>query len=50
MNNVGSRRRKGPQMFLKYAGMRMEERDPLVAEWASTIRGEELPTASAPKI
>ena len=43
------RRRKGPQMFMKYAGMTMEERDPLVAEWANTIRVEELPTASAPK-
>ncbi len=49
MNNVGSRRRKGPQMFMKYAGMKMEERDPLVAEWANTIRAEEVPTASAPK-
>lgn len=43
------RRRKGPQMFMKYAGMTMEERDPLVAEWANTIRVEEVPTASAPK-
>lgn len=43
------RRRKGPQMFLKYAGMTMEERDPLVAEWANTIRVEEAPTAAAPK-
>ena len=43
------RRRKGPQMFLKYAGMTMDERDPLVAEWANTIRVEEVPTASAPK-
>ena len=43
------RRRKGPQMFMKYAGMTMEERDPLVAEWANTIRVEEIPTASAPK-
>jgi hypothetical protein len=40
MNNVGSRRRKGPQMFMKYAGMRMEERDPYVAEWANTTRVE----------
>ena len=37
------------QMFVKYAGMKMEERDPLVAEWANTIRVEEVPTASAPK-
>jgi hypothetical protein len=43
------RRRKGPQMFMKYAGMTMEERNPLVAEWANTIRIEEAPTASAPK-
>jgi len=49
MNNVGSRRRKGPQMFMKYAGMTMEERDPLVAEWANTIRVEEAPAAAAPK-
>jgi hypothetical protein len=31
------RRRKGPQMFMKYA------------EWANTIRVEETPTAAAPK-
>jgi hypothetical protein len=43
------RRRKGPQMFIKYAGMTMEERDPLVAEWANTVRVEEAHTASAPK-
>jgi hypothetical protein len=49
MNNVGSRRRKGPQMFMKYAGMTMEERNPYVAEWANTIRVKEAPTASAPK-
>jgi len=36
-------------MFMKYAGMKMEERDPLVAEWANTIRVEEIPAASAPK-
>jgi hypothetical protein len=43
------RRRKGPQMFMKYAGMKMEERDPYVAEWANTIRVEEAPAATAPK-
>ena len=43
------RRRKGPQMFMKYAVMTMEERDPLVAEWANTIRVEEAPAASLPK-
>jgi hypothetical protein len=36
-------------MFMKYAGMKMEERDPLVAEWANTIRVEEIPAASATK-
>jgi hypothetical protein len=36
-------------MFMKYAGMTMEERDPIVVEWANTIRVEEVPTASAPK-
>jgi hypothetical protein len=36
-------------MFMKYAGMTMEERNPLVAEWANTIRVEEAPTAAAPK-
>lgn len=42
------RRRKGAQMFTTYAGMTMEQRDPLVAEWARTIQVEEVPTA-APK-
>lgn len=49
LNYLTWRRRKGPQMFMKYAGMTMEERDPLVAEWANTIRVEEIPTDSAPK-
>ena len=35
LNYLTWRRRKGPQMFMKYAGMTMEERDPLVAEWAT---------------
>ena len=43
------RRRKGPQMFMRYAGMTMEERDPIVGEWANTIREEEAPTASTTK-
>jgi len=49
LNYLTWRRRRGPQMFMKYAGMTMEERDPYVAEWANTIRVEEAPTASAPK-
>jgi hypothetical protein len=36
-------------MFMKYARMTVEERDPLVSEWANTIRVEEVPTATAPK-
>ena len=43
------RRSKGPQIFMKYVGMTMEERDPLVAEWANTIRVEEAPTPQRQK-
>ena len=43
------RRRKGPQMFTNYAGMSMEQRDPIAAEWAKTIRVEEVPTTSSEK-
>ncbi len=32
------RRRKGPQMFHKYAGMTMEERDTVANEWKATVR------------
>jgi len=49
LNYLTWRRRKGPQMFTKYAGMTMEERDSFVAEWANTICVEEVPTASAQK-
>jgi hypothetical protein len=41
------RRRKGPQMFLKYAAMTMEERDAVAAEWQKTIRVDEVPSAGA---
>jgi hypothetical protein len=34
---------------MKYADVPIEERDPLAAEWANTIRVEEAPTAAAPK-
>ena len=37
------RRRKGPGMFHKYGAMTMEERNALAAEWAKTIRLEEIP-------
>ncbi len=36
-NFVKWRRRKGPQMFHKYAGMTMEERDSVAAEWQKTV-------------
>ena len=42
------RRRKGPQMFNLYAGMAMEQRDIIAAEWAKTIRVEEVPAAPKP--
>ncbi|MDH5666694.1 MAG: hypothetical protein OEY86_01610 [Nitrospira sp.] len=40
------RRRRGTQMFHKYAGMPMSDRDIVVAEWIKTIRIEEVPGAS----
>jgi hypothetical protein len=49
LNYLNWRHRKDPQIFTRHAGMTIEERDPLVAEWASTIRIEEAPTSSAPK-
>ena len=32
------RRRKGPQMFNKYAAMTMEERDTIAGEWKKTVK------------
>jgi hypothetical protein len=37
------RRRRGPQMFRKYAGMTMEERDEITAEWRQTLGTKDLP-------
>lgn len=37
------RRRRGPQMFRKYAGMTMEERDQIAAEWRQTVITKDLP-------
>lgn len=31
------RRRKGAQMFVHYAGLTMEQRDPIAAEWSKTV-------------
>jgi len=49
LNFLTWRRRKGPQMFTTYAGMTMEQRNPIVAEWANTIRIEESTNAPVPK-
>ena len=43
------RRRKGPQMLMKYAGMTREDRAPLVPEGPTPIRVEEAPADAAPK-
>ena len=43
------RRRKGPQMFIHYAGLSMDQRDGIAAEWAKTVSIIEAPSASAPK-
>lgn len=36
-------------MFHSYAGMSMEERDTIAAEWAKTIRTDDAPV-TAPKL
>lgn len=41
------RRRRGPQMFHKYAAMTMEDRDAICAEWQKTLRPEEVPSVGA---
>lgn len=46
LNFLTWRRRRGPQMFVKYAAMTMEERDTIAAEWAKTIRVDEVPSNS----
>ncbi len=35
------RRRRGLQMFMKYAGMTMPERNMIVEEWKKTVKVEE---------
>ena len=42
------RRRIGPQMFTHYAGLTMEQRDSITAEWANTISFLEAPIAPKP--
>ena len=34
------RRKKGPQMFSKYAGMTMDERNTVAEEWVKTVPTE----------
>lgn len=41
------RRRRGPQMFHRYAAMTMEERNSVAAEWIKTIRIDDVPAVSA---
>ncbi len=48
LNFLTWRRRRGPQMFIKYAAMTMAERDYVAAEWAKTIPVDEVPS-NAPK-
>lgn len=37
INFLTWRRKKGPQMFSKYAGMSMEERNSVAEEWIKTV-------------
>ena len=37
INFLTWRRRKGPQMFYKYAAMTVHERDEVTAEWVKTV-------------
>ena len=46
LNFLTWRRRRGPQMFHKYAAMTMEERDTIAAEWQKTLRLDEVPATS----
>ena len=41
INFVTWRRRRGPAMFTKYAGMTMNERDTIVTEWRKTVMAAE---------
>lgn len=43
------RRRKGPQMFTHYAGLTMDQRDPIATEWSKTVSIGETSTVNTPK-
>ena len=47
LNFLTWRRRKGPQMFNLYAGMTMEQRDTVAAEWAKNVIIVEAPTTTS---
>lgn len=49
LNFLTWRRRKGPQMFNLYAGMTMDQRDTVAAEWSKNVRVEETPAQTTPK-
>ena len=50
LNFLTWRRRKGPQMFNKYAAMTMEDRNTIVTEWQKTVTMAEVPNpSSSPK-
>lgn len=49
LNYLTWRRRRGPRMFIAYAGMTMEQRDTIAAEWQETIRMIESPAPSGSK-
>jgi hypothetical protein len=49
LNYLTWRRRKGSHMFATYAGMTMDQRDAIVAEWQQTVRIVETPATGAPK-
>ncbi|WHZ22872.1 MAG: hypothetical protein OJF47_001984 [Nitrospira sp.] len=42
LNFLTWRRRRGPQMFRKYAAMTMEERDQVASEWRQTLGTTDL--------
>src|ERR1043165_9413690 len=46
LNFLTWRRRKGPQMFIHYAGLTMEQRDSIAAEWSKTVSIIEAPSGS----
>jgi hypothetical protein len=43
------RRRKGPQMFIHYAGLSMDQRNAIVTEWSKTVSIIEAHSGSASK-